>query len=255
MLHGNIDILDASRGTKAPFTFGSTLRIGESTLDPSLFCAICAQVGPGVVPPLRIGYVDPLSVRTYRIWLVDDNGAQVASFALDADAPGSGDKLVARPMRDAYGILRGHVSYLQGLPGLVAAAVGTRTDRMRVARDAFELLPECLEAAAGGAVRAISVGGESFTEDVTIAGGNCVRLSADAERTRVGVIRTPGSASGGFEWLRANNVRHINGQEVAGMTGRIWIGGCHLVLKHGIASNLRVTREDAGIVLKGVLDG
>ena len=255
MISGNIDILDAARGTKAPFTFGSTLRIGGSTLDPALFCAIRVDVGPGVVPPVRIGYADPLPGNAVRLWLVDDDGAQVASFTLDAANPGDGGALVARPMRDANGILRGHVSYLPELPSLAVAAVGRGTDRVRVDRNAFELLPECLDTAAGGAVMAFDIGGNSHTEDVLVAAGPCVR-SSGGPSVRIGVIRTPDPNSGaGYEWLLADNVRHVNGRAVEGLDGRIWIGGCHLVLKHGIASNLRVTMDGEGLSLKGVLDG
>ena len=254
MITGNIDILDASLGTRAPFTPNSTLRFGDGILDPGLFVSLRVHCGEGVVPPVSFRYMDSSGRTAADMWLVDARGAQVAALHLDAEAPGR--HYEARPLRDADGILRGHAAYRPELVGRVLSAVAGKPGRIYLDDGAFELLPECLEAAVGGYVQSVSVEGSVTTGDVTIACCPCVRLSLEGGAAKVGVIRVPSvGADNGYMWLKVDNVRHVNGTEVDGLDGRLWIGGCHLVIRHGVASNLRVTWADDGIAFAGVLDG
>ena len=197
----------------------------------------------------------------YSIYLADSVNRTIGSFACSSAR--RGDKMWTVLILDDAGLVRGHVTYDGTFYDTLLASLRAIKSDVELDDSVAVLLPFCLAASVGCYTKALTIGNETFTSPVTVIPAACVHVAqTGTSGVRVDAcLPRKADSKNGICWLSVNNVDNIDGAQVnAGDSrctplNRLWVGGCHLVLRAGLVSNLRVTTASPVVSIEGVLDG
>lgn len=258
MISNNPDIIDAKRGSNAPFTHQSQLMVGDTQIPASYFAVVKLYCDERHVLPCSVtGVYTEKSVKNcIRVELGDSRGLAIGSFWLHAAASEDEYRLLFICGEDRA--LRGFAVCQGALYSLLAGELA-KTDKgaISISND-FTLLPYCCIPYFAGAARSITVDGRTTCADVGLYPDKYTRSSYDDNKYML-------SAASKLDVERGDNgicklvIKYVNNAGAAKSTygparRDIWVGGLQMILRHSPESNVRVISKDAALELDGVLD-
>lgn len=256
-IFSNIDRNDAALNTKHPFDWSCALDLG-SPFPVRELISVRLYVDDKSAVPLRIAKF--VWTSTGMRWTIKDNtGDDCASVSFPEDAK----EIITVPVRDTSGCLAGHVVctpvFIRTVSAMLRAASGNIID---VNQDDFIFDTSCHIPILSGIFRALNFNGEVYTTDVTIFTGDNVKaeeVGASSRRllriSAVSDYKENTRIDNKFTRLTLNGDHElVNNTSSGGVTSGGATGGWQLLLRHSLASNLRVVTTAANVHLMGVKD-
>ena len=242
MIQYNVDRNSSIEQTKAPFTYDSTLSYGDTVLSVNDFVSIKITVTSSHVPPVHIARL----TQNKELIFSDSRGTDVGYVQLYDTT--ETDSLVSSVILSPTHIVAGHIVCSKNTINQLLGLLSRTSETVYFGSSAFVLLPQCHVAMLTGTCRSIRLGDVYTTANAAVHFKGSVYGKAPSSSNRYTLtINTVNS------WdnlaLPRNNICVLT----VGSTN-YWVGGCHLLFKHGVLSNLRVIHADNSIMLKGVTD-
>lgn len=259
----NIDQQDAVKFTKYPFTEGSTLAVCGSALPPASFVSVRIMCSQGATVSLTGLQMDPSCDFASAVFTDSGTGAAAGIWRVyPATAAGTG--MVTALLYDADGVLTGHLACVSGLPCWLYELCRTNGGDVQLDRQALVLRPECTVPAIDGTGRVIAVSGT----DTALASTGDVRILLDGylrDSLSSGVLTIDAAGPVSQDLLVLPSSVQISADGLLSVAVcmdddssssclEVPCRGKHLIVRSGLASNLRVLTSGSGITLHGVLD-
>jgi len=247
--HNNIDRQDSADISPAPFTYNSTMRIGDVVFPAGSFLTLKVNVGPNNLMPFRFHSVQ----RDGKVVICDRRGSLVGywqTFRLtDANVA-----YVSSVLLDMDGALMGHIACTVQAVNLMSSIAANTLETIFLDADAFEFLPQCHIAMLDGFAKTIGIQSQNndmeyHTGDLHLDMSNsedhCVWMGDNGDipvnLTNTKATLEDRSTRNGICYLVVNDATYS-------------CAGHNIILKAAMESNLRVVLEDNKIVLRGVLN-
>ena len=249
--HNNIDILDAAKNTKAPFTWECSNKIGDITLPLNLFISIKVYLTENNVPPVRL-----YKVHNNRLIFSDSNNVVIGYFYIGSNTSGDGF------IYDDNGLIRGHVVAMEEMPAIFRAISISNPGGITTTPDDFILLPKCHVSMFKGKCKVIKVNyGDTETKthtrgDVVIKGDRGLIIDKDNNDTVSFSIYNDLKIETDIGIGKGNGIQKITIKGPLATSGysEYTVSDKHFLIKHKLASNLRIVTDLDQIKLKGVTD-
>lgn len=254
LTHYNIERSNSQKESKAPFTFESTLDINGQKMPQGSFLSIKVYVDGSFTLPIRFYCLR----QTGELVFCDSNGSIVALWKThpitDEDT-----KWITSVLVNEAGVIAGTIATTKQALDIIRGVVNSHTSDFYFPSNAFILMPQCHVAMLAGSAKAIVVTDRdgvrhTFTSDIT------VQPVADEDEPEAMVFCINGCSynlrnkySTVLKRLKHNGICNIviNGSTVDCSQSKLIIKA---KMTTEDASNLRVTHNSDGLVLKGVKD-
>lgn len=271
MIVYNLDPTDAALNSNAPFQYGCPLSIGAGHVPSNGFLSIKVYLDSGMMPPVRMSKIELIDSDT-QVTFVDAAGAVIGTWRAHASTDAT-SLYVSGFIYDSVGILVGHITCLNTIPGILRGACRMAGGVLNLAQNDFMLMPQCCESWYKGKMRAFGIDGNWTVGNMEIRASANVLCSVVPEQIEVspGIYRTDVSitfdAIGTSEYIGKVNV--YNDKAIIGDPGicslSVICTGAHqsddmdtsdkhFIIKSSPTSNLRVITSGNTIYLKGVAD-
>jgi len=254
--HSNIDRSNSVETSPAPFTYESSMRMGSVTLPSDAFISIKVYVEGTYRVPYRIHSIQPDG----RINFCDATGqirVYWQTYPTTEPLSAQTGTYISSLLFNQYSIICGHICCPRTTLDTIRGVIESLQETMLLPADAFVLIPQCHIPLLKGQARSISVNGTYLTGNVVlkaegIVGTQGVVTAYTDDVLQVSLINTAEEIAKRMEFntLCAVAIKNKNDAQITGCT----CYGKDIIIKSAIESNLRVTREDGKIVLKGVAD-
>lgn len=253
LVHNNIDRSAEVQTSPAPFTYGSTCKLGGITLPSNAFISLKLYIEEFNRVPYRIHSVQPDG----RLYFCDATGQpRIYWSTFKTSAPIKEDDedypYISSLLFNENHIVAGHVCCTRAAMDMIRSVISGITSPLFVDADAFVCIPQCHIAMLAGQGRSVGVvkDGETtyLTSDVVIQPSAENGVVTELNDRKVSV-----SLSTNSEALEKDaRENHLCDVVVNGTTYSC--RGKSLIIKPGVASNLRVVQDDNKIILRGVLN-
>lgn len=252
LTHSNIDRPDSKQVSKAPFTYTSTLRLGNNEIPTGSIISIKLYVEDSTKVPYRFYSIRPDGV----VLFCDKTGTpliQWQTFA-ETETPQVREDLpyISSLLYNMNGVIAGHIVCTYDVISVIRGVIDSISEQLLIPADAFVLLPQCHIAMLKGQCK--SFGLINNNETLYTTGNLNISVNTEADC----VLPVAGDT---ICFNMANTAETI--QKMAPKNGLCGIrigdttyccADSNIILKAGVLSNLRVTKETKKLVLKGVRD-
>lgn len=257
----NIGRNDAAINTCAPFMAGSMMRLGDSLLPSGMFVSIKIYCRGGYKLPIRLSGASRNIDNTGTLLHFSDKTGKAAGDALVMPKANNMayDDLCTCFIVDTHDNIVGHVAYRALLGDMAWTA--THDDDVVTDESDFRLLPQCHAAILEGGIRHIQINNNIIRGTVHVMPSSYVYTNVVTDSYTTSLQYSVCGPYGDDAAAVVNGICHITATPIkvngATTTGEkdIWVGGCNLVIRAGVTSNLRIIADTNGISIRSVLDG
>lgn len=247
--HNNIDRQASADVSPAPFTYNSTMRIGDVVFPAGSFLTLKVNVGPNNLMPYRFHSVQPDG----KVIICDRRGVLVGYWQLFSRTEAN-TNYVSSVLLDMQGALMGHIACTVQAVNLMSSIAANTLETIFLDADAFEFLPQCHIAMLDGFAKTIGI--QSQNNNMEYHTGNLVIDMNNSEDSCVYM-----GINGDIPVNLTNTKTTLEGRSTRNGICSLLVNGAtyscaghNIILKAAMASNLRVVMEDNKIVLRGVLN-
>lgn len=259
MIHYNIDRFDEWQVSKAPFTYESTMELAGDIIPAGSFISLKIYAEDLTRVPFRMHSI----MQDGRVTFCDADGYVVAYWQTYENTREASDKrrYISSLLVNENGIIAGHICCTQTVIAIIRNIVATNTETFFVPSDAFVLLPQCHIAMIGGIGRSFNVQNVDGSIKKLTGDLHIVATSADNPSNQMVLLNAEPSIS--IDAL--NTGIAIKKQSVDNGICTILVDGetvwshtqdegrdTNLIIKAGILSNLRLSKENRSLTLTGV---
>ena len=253
--HSNIDRSNSVETSPAPFTYTSSMKIGKVTLPSDAFISIKLYVEGTYKVPYRLHSIQPDG----RINFCDATG-QIRVYwqtypTTEALSEQTGP-YVSSLLFNNYNMIAGHICCTRLTVDILRTIIDSLQADMLLPADAFVLIPQCHIPMLKGQARSISINGTYMTSDVILkseaaeeSDGVITNIEGGTVQVSLTNTKTEIENASNYNTLCRVAVKNKNENETVYDCDAL-----DIIIKAAVESNLRVTREDGKIVLKGVAD-
>lgn len=241
LISTNIDRTDSRLNTKAPFQWDCHLKIGETVLPAGAFLSIRIQCTENIRPPVRLHSVSvkgPAGSAEFR----DADGTVVGTWALFISSLSMG--LISSFIYSPEGVIIGQITCDSDTPALLLGAARNVEGKTVTDNNDFKLLPQCHIPSLAGLCKSFNINGKTRTTDTILSTGTRTEAKFEAGTYTIslmGAYKEPPAILNGITSITVDGIS-------------IDAKGKHLLVHHGITSNLRVLNQGSTIQFKGVKD-
>lgn len=246
--HTNIDRQDSQQVSNAPFTFTSTLKLQESILPTGSFISLKVYVEEDYKVPFRFHSIRPDG----KLVICDAVGTPVITWQTFA---ATRERLNERPyvsslLYNMNGVIAGHVSCTHTAIAVIRNVVESITVPYLLDAGAFVLIPQCHVAMLKGQCRAIRQIDDNSSRDTTgdleLSFGTTDDCLYATENDKI-ILAMVNTEDKTMKMLTPNGLCNlvVNGN-THGVIGK------SIIIKSKLESNLRVTKGNGRLLLKGV---
>jgi hypothetical protein len=284
MFNSNIDRFDAQQISKAPFTYESTLEIGDYVLPSGSFPSIRIYAEDTARVPFRFHSI----MQDGRISFCDADGNVVAywhTFDKTKEATTS-HKYISSLLLNPNGIIAGHICCTQTAMAIIRSVIADNNDTLFLPSNSLVLLPQCHVSMIGGIGRSFAV--HLSDGSIKYCTGNLTLQAAEVEDKKQQIVlvsldlpqdaddtehssgyigpdsvKSPSEATIKVDLINSENalVKRLvpNGICAVKVDGEpVWTytdspdKNTNIIIKAGVLSNLRLSKESNNLIFTGV---
>ena len=245
--HSNIDRADSVAVSPAPFTYTSTLKLGNVTIPAGSFLTLKVFASESFVMPYRFHSVR----QDGKVMICDSRGSLVGYWPTFSETEPDVE-FISSVLVDMQGVLMGHIACTLQTVDLIRGVVNSSLDTVYLDPSAFVFLPQCHTAMLSGYGRSFGI--QSQSSEMSYHTGD-LKIAADDSCVILGSTANPVNIDLSNSKTRLEKLVEADGlcTLVVGGTPYSCIGKS-IIIKAGVQSNLRVAMENNQIMLRGVLN-
>ena len=246
--HTNIDRQDSQQVSNAPFTFTSTLTMLDSVIPTGSFISLKVYVEEDYRVPFRFHGIRPDG----KLIICDAVGTPVITWQTypstrkrDNDRP-----YISSLLYNMNGVIAGHVACTHTAIAVIRNVIETITEPYQLDANAFVLIPQCHVAMLKGQCRAIGQidnnGTKYTTGDLDLSFGttdDCI-YATENDKISLAMVNTKDKF---MKMLTPNGLCQVKvGSDTFDVVGQ------SIIIKAAPESNVRVTKDNDRLQIKGV---